>query len=174
MIRFFLFTPLSLDSEFQGNYDSPKFYRLRAYGERSVWAWNFWAKRGRFGPKNCLDVSLSCVPDYHPHWELWGRPGVEFVQYPVKYQACHYAYLLNLVLQWFSCFRHIIYTFYNKRWNVLESFGRPGPIETVKILPDIFKTGTSPWPATNFTVRVPPPPHPSFFTVKSKLKQNLF
>ena len=53
---------------------------------------------------------------------------------------------------------------------LLVSFGRPGPMETLSVLPLGFSTGTSEPPEEKFKERVPPPPQPSFFTVTVMLK----
>lgn len=53
---------------------------------------------------------------------------------------------------------------------VLEFAGSPGPMETTSTFPEGFIVGLSPIPCSNLTVRSPPPPQPSFFTLNSVLK----
>lgn len=55
--------------------------------------------------------------------------------------------------------------------HILVSFGNPDPIDTTIDFPDALYWAQSPWPLVKTTWRVPPPPHPSFFTVKSILIQ---
>ena len=48
--------------------------------------------------------------------------------------------------------------------------GRPGPIVTLRVLPDGLTMDTSLWPVLlNCSCLVPPPPNPSFFTVNVRL-----
>lgn len=50
------------------------------------------------------------------------------------------------------------------------SLGRPGPMLTVKIFPEILQTAWESWPFMILTCLVPPPPNPSFFTLNSSLQ----
>lgn len=46
----------------------------------------------------------------------------------------------------------------------LAFLGSPSPMVTVRVLPPALRVATSPCPLTKVTLRVPPPPQPSFFT----------
>ena len=54
--------------------------------------------------------------------------------------------------------------------DLLVSLGSPRAMETLSVLPDGLSTRKSESPAEKVRVRVPPPPHPSFFTVTVILK----
>lgn len=49
-------------------------------------------------------------------------------------------------------------------WHSLAFLGSPSPMLTVSVLPPALRAATSPCPLTKVTLRVPPPPQPSFFT----------
>jgi len=49
-------------------------------------------------------------------------------------------------------------------------FGNPAPIAMIKDFPETFNWAASPAPFEKTSCRVPPPPQPSFFTVKLILK----
>ena len=53
---------------------------------------------------------------------------------------------------------------------LLIVFGNPGPMETIRVLPDTFKVGSSPVPAITFTCLSPPPDQPSFLIETSMLE----
>lgn len=54
--------------------------------------------------------------------------------------------------------------------DLLVSLGSPRVIETLSVLPAGLSAGKSESPAEKVRVRVPPPPHPSFFTATVMLK----
>lgn len=55
-------------------------------------------------------------------------------------------------------------------WHSLAFLGSPSPMLTVRVLPAALRAATSPCPLTKVTLRVPPPPQPSFFTRNCSLE----
>jgi len=54
--------------------------------------------------------------------------------------------------------------------DLLVSLGSPRAMETLSVLPAGLRAGKSESPGAKVKVRVPPPPHPSFFTATVILK----
>ena len=54
--------------------------------------------------------------------------------------------------------------------DLLVSLGSPRAMETLSVLPAGLSAGKSESPGEKVRVRVPPPPHPSFFTATVILK----